>query len=101
MFISYCYHLLSNIYVDVSNAAQHTMLNNIFDISIYCFQTFGDEKYLQAAEECAEVVWRRGLLKKGYGLCHGVAGNAYSLLAMYKESGNERHLYRALKVRIF
>jgi hypothetical protein len=30
------------------------------------------------------VVWQQGLLKKGPGLCHGVAGNAYALLRLWK-----------------
>ncbi len=29
----------------------------------------------------AQAVWERGLLCKGLGLCHGVSGNAYALLA--------------------
>ena len=28
----------------------------------------------------AECVWRRGLTKKGPGLCHGASGNGYALL---------------------
>jgi lantibiotic modifying enzyme len=33
-----------------------------------------DEKYLKAAFECGDVVWEKGLLTKGPGICHGVAG---------------------------
>jgi hypothetical protein len=40
--------------------------------------------FLAAARRAGEVVWERGLLKKGPGLCHGVAGNGYALLALYK-----------------
>jgi hypothetical protein len=40
--------------------------------------------FLAAARRAGEVVWARGLLKKGPGLCHGVAGNGYALLALYK-----------------
>jgi len=29
----------------------------------------------------AELVYRRGLLRKGVGLCHGIGGNIYGLLA--------------------
>lgn len=46
-------------------------------------QVFGSPEYLNVAKESGEVVWSRGLLKKGYGLCHGVSGNAYSLMALY------------------
>ena len=45
---------------------------------------FSDERYLQLARHTADLVWRRGLLKKGYGLCHGAAGNAYTFLHVYQ-----------------
>ena len=44
------------------------------------------------------MVWQRGLLKKGYGICHGVAGNAYTFLSLYKATNEEMYLHRALKV---
>lgn len=47
-------------------------------------QVLGDEAYLQAAVRAGQLVWQRGLLKKGPGLCHGVAGNAYALLRVWK-----------------
>lgn len=62
------------------------------------FQTFDDKKYLEAARGCAEVVWARGLLRKGYGICHGVAGNAYTFLTVYRLTGEEKYLHRACKV---
>nr|XP_057907891.1 glutathione S-transferase LANCL1 isoform X1 [Doryrhamphus excisus] len=56
---------------------------------------FGDSHYLENALQCGEVVWRWGLLKKGYGLCHGAAGNAYTFLALYRQTQDPKHLYRA------
>ena len=50
---------------------------------------------MEAAKRCSDVIWKRGLLKKGYGLCHGVCGNAYAFLAMYKETGDARYLQKA------
>ncbi len=35
------------------------------------------------------------MLHKGVGLCHGVAGNAYALLAHWRASGEARSLRRA------
>jgi hypothetical protein len=32
---------------------------------------------LEAAERACEVIWERGLLRKGLGLCHGISGSAY------------------------
>jgi lantibiotic modifying enzyme len=60
---------------------------------------FGEDRYLQAAKACADVIWSRGLLKKGFGLCHGISGNAYAFLAMYKLTDDQAYLYKAYKVR--
>lgn len=45
-------------------------------------EIYGDENYQRHAIQLARnVVWPRGLLKKGAGLCHGISGSAYALLA--------------------
>ncbi|MBN3278603.1 LANC1 protein, partial [Polyodon spathula] len=61
------------------------------------FQMFGVDQYLSDAVQCGEVIWQRGLLKKGYGLCHGAGGNAYGFLALYKLTQDAKYLYRACK----
>lgn len=61
---------------------------------------FKEEKYLKEAAECAEVIWQRGLLRKGYGICHGTAGNGYAFLSLYKLTQEKKYLYRACKVRV-
>ncbi|KAE9412075.1 hypothetical protein Angca_003868 [Angiostrongylus cantonensis] len=50
---------------------------------------------LQAALRCGELIWEKGVLKKGPGICHGVGGNGYALLMLYRASGNEEWLQRA------
>ena len=65
---------------------------------VVCVQVFKDERYLKAAVQCGEVVWRRGLLRKGYGLCHGVAGNAYTFIHLYQLTGKTLYCHRAIKV---
>ena len=46
---------------------------------------FGEQRYLRRAETiCDNVIYPRGLLRKGVGLCHGVSGNAYCFLAVYR-----------------
>ncbi len=47
-------------------------------------------------EECADVVWERGLLTKGYGLCHGTSGSVYALLDVFRATKNPKYLDRAL-----
>ncbi|PAA69930.1 hypothetical protein BOX15_Mlig019440g3, partial [Macrostomum lignano] len=50
---------------------------------------------LPAALQCADVVWHRGLLHKGDGLCHGISGNGYVFLRLHSATGDPRHLHRA------
>ena len=47
------------------------------------YEVYKDIKYMQRAAQIADnVLWKRGLLKKGVGLCHGISGNAYALQAV-------------------
>jgi hypothetical protein len=49
------------------------------------YEVFQDATFLRKAETlCKEVVYPRGLLRKGVGLCHGISGNAYSFLSVYR-----------------
>jgi hypothetical protein len=40
-------------------------------------------------------VWKAGPLVKGYGLCHGTAGNGYAFLKLYERTGDPLWLERA------
>ncbi|KRY10622.1 LanC-like protein 2 [Trichinella patagoniensis] len=64
---------------------------------IQAYAIYGKEEYFKEAVACADVIWARGLLKKGYGLCHGTAGNGYAFLAMYQLTDDLKYLHRALK----
>ncbi|XP_011496801.1 PREDICTED: lanC-like protein 1 [Ceratosolen solmsi marchali] len=66
---------------------------------LFClaYEIFNKEQYLRTALECGEVVWKRGLLKKGCGMCHGVAGNAYTFLSLFQLTKEPKYLYRACK----
>ncbi|KAL2986504.1 hypothetical protein AAZX31_12G210500 [Glycine max] len=57
-------------------------------------EVFGDKEFSQAAVDAGEVVWKRGLLKR-VGICHGISGNTYVFLSLYRMTGNEEYLYRA------
>ncbi|KAL1460932.1 hypothetical protein WDU94_012868 [Cyamophila willieti] len=56
---------------------------------------WGEEKYLNSCIKCGEVIWEKGLLKKGPGICHGVAGNGYAFLLLYRLTKNEQYLHKA------
>ncbi|KAJ1386433.1 Six-hairpin glycosidase-like superfamily [Sesbania bispinosa] len=57
-------------------------------------EVFGDKEFLHAAEDAGEVVWKRGLLKR-VGICHGITGNTYAFLSLYRLTGNVEYLYKA------
>ncbi|KAJ3682237.1 hypothetical protein LUZ60_014810 [Juncus effusus] len=58
------------------------------------YEVFKEERFLHAASDAGEVVWNRGLLKR-VGICHGISGNAYTFLSLYRRTGNLEYLYRA------
>jgi hypothetical protein len=53
-----------------------------------------DEDLLLAG---AELTWQAGPhgMEKGYGICHGTAGNGYAFLKVFERMGDERWLERA------
>ncbi|KAK6750397.1 hypothetical protein RB195_002397 [Necator americanus] len=59
------------------------------------WKRYGDQKYFKAALHAGELIWNKGVLKKGPGICHGVGGNGYALLMLYRASGDEEWLQRA------
>jgi len=65
------------------------------------FLVWKDPKYLQACLLCGELTWQKGLLKKGPGICHGIAGSGYVFLLLYRLTSDEKHLHRALKFAEF
>ena len=58
-----------------------------------------DEELLLAA---AELIWQAGPHgdEKGYGICHGTAGNGYALLKTFERTGDERWLQRARRFAV-
>jgi hypothetical protein len=59
----------------------------------------GNSSYIERALSAGDVVWKRGILTKGYGLCHGAAGNGYVFLDLYRATNDLKWLHRAIKVR--
>jgi len=57
----------------------------------------GDENGIlrEAALQAGSVVWERGVVLKGHGLCHGIAGNGYAFLSLYRLTGDANQLQRA------
>ena len=53
------------------------------------------ENLMEAATRAGEVTWERGLLTKGHGICHGVSGNAYAFLSLFRLTQDPKHIRRA------
>ena len=51
---------------------------------LLAYDYFGEEFFLRKALKAAELVWKRGILRKGNTLCHGLTGNVYPLFAVYR-----------------
>lgn len=68
---------------------------------IKAYIKFREEKYLIASQRAADLIWRKGLLLKGPGTCHGVAGNGFVFLVMYRLTQNPIYLYRAIQFANF
>jgi len=58
---------------------------------------FPGRGYDTVAKHAGEVVWPKGMLRKGGGLCHGVSGNAYVFLALYRMTREKKYLHRAVQ----
>lgn len=52
---------------------------------------------LESAKKAGLNIWHNGILKKGFGLCHGISGNGYALLSLYKATSEQVWQYRALQ----
>jgi hypothetical protein len=55
----------------------------------------GDEVWNELMLAAGRLVWAAGPLRDAPGLCHGTAGNAYALLALWQRTGDEQWLERA------
>ncbi len=49
----------------------------------------------KAAYMAADCTLKNGVLLKGFGLCHGITGNAYCFLSYYRATGDAKWLNRA------
>ena len=56
-----------------------------------------DKSILRSLDLALKSVWENGLLKKGFGICHGIAGTGYSFLMMHRYTGADEYLYAAYK----
>nr|VZI47545.1 unnamed protein product [Spirometra erinaceieuropaei] len=67
----------------------------IIPLLLLAHKITSDASYLEKAEKGGREVWKRGLLRKGCGLCHGSAGNGYALLSLYQHTHKSEYLQQA------
>lgn len=60
------------------------------------YMTWREEKYVKSCIKMGDLIWEKGLLLKGPSLCHGVAGNGYAFLLLYRLTDNVKYLHRAI-----
>ena len=68
------------------------------------FSTWNDERYIACARHAADIVASRGLLKKGFGICHGISGSGLSLLCMHRADsavGGKTYAEAAARMALF
>ena len=53
------------------------------------------EFFFKAAKRCGNLIWKKGILAKGPGICHGIAGSGYGLLLLYRFTKEEEWLNKA------
>lgn len=73
----------------------------ILPLLVKVYRVSNEPRYLQSARLIADLIWRKGLLRKGPGICHGVAGNGYSFLIMFRQTGETKYWHRALEFARF
>eukprot|EP01006_Ploeotia_vitrea_P016640 TRINITY_DN47406_c0_g1_i1.p1 TRINITY_DN47406_c0_g1~~TRINITY_DN47406_c0_g1_i1.p1 ORF type:complete len:937 (-),score=60.40 TRINITY_DN47406_c0_g1_i1:72-2882(-) len=56
-----------------------------------------DCRYYNVSRALCRKLWEVGILLKGLGLCHGVCGNAYPFLTMWRLTREHKYLYYALQ----
>jgi len=69
-------------------------------LMLLAHELYDDDKYLKSALKAGEKIWKRGILLKGFGLCHGTSGNAYFLHSIYRATGDIKWQYRAFKLAL-
>ena len=61
-------------------------------------EIFPSNNFKNVALKCNKCLWERGLLYKGNGICHGMSGTCYALMALYKFTKDDLYLKEALAI---
>ena len=59
---------------------------------------FPSNNFEDIAKNCNKCLWKRGILYKGNGLCHGMSSICYALIKLYKHTKDELYLNEAMGI---
>ena len=65
------------------------------------YQLWSEDKYKNSLIKFAELLWNRGLTRRGPGISTGIAGNGYAFLLLYRITGLKKYLIRAKRFAQF
>lgn len=65
------------------------------------YNIFNEQRYLESCLRCGDLTWEKGLLKKGPGMCHGIASSGYVFLILFRLTNDQKYLYRGMKFAEF
>jgi len=74
----------------------HGAPGSIYTLSV-AYQYFKDDKILNAVIDAGEVIWRKGLIKKGNSICHGIIGNGFVFFELFKLTQEIKWKVRGMK----
>ncbi|XP_065283219.1 lanC-like protein 3 isoform X1 [Dermacentor albipictus] len=67
----------------------------VMQLMAKAYLTWQDPRYLESCLRSGQMIWERGLLRKGPGICHGIGGSGYAFLLLYRLTTELRWLHRA------
>lgn len=61
------------------------------------YESFPDDStyFLNLAKLCGDFIWKNGIVRKGFNLCHGIYSGAYAFLQLYQITKDNKYLYYA------
>jgi len=59
------------------------------------FILWNEDKYKDSLIKCGELIWEKGLSRGGPGLSHGIAGNGYTFLLLFRLTSDKKYIHRA------
>ena len=73
----------------------HGAPGSIYTLSL-AYQYFKDQTILKSLLNAGELIWQKGLIRKGNSICHGIVGNGIVFYELYKITNDYKWKIRSL-----